>query len=177
MSCSSGALRAGPEEFEFVVEVLVAGLVPDLVLKVVHRAGGIDRGDVAALGADQVIAMATRKHEGEIGRSLMEAEPPHHSSVGESMEQAVNGGLVTLGGEPLGPFQLGQGHRTVGLEESREENLECLGTAQAALPAPIDEFSKIPCHTVSLPSICRERQEFPLFPMVGSPTREGTRES
>ena len=121
--------------------------------------------------------MGKRKKEGEIGRKSMEEETTQKTREGESREKAEKGGRVKVGGEKHGQIKIGQGHRTVGLEESREENLECLGTAQATLPAPIDEFSKIPCHTVSLPSICRERQEFPLFPMVGSPTREGTRES
>lgn len=54
----SWAGGAGAEEFEFVVEVLVAGLVADLFFEFVDGAGGLDGLDAAAAGADQVVLVA-----------------------------------------------------------------------------------------------------------------------
>ena len=93
------ALWTGAKELEFVVEVPVSGTLPDLIFQFVHRAGGIDGGDGAALGADQVIAVLAGKNEGKVGSAFVQPEATDNAGVGQAMEEPVDGGLVTLGGE------------------------------------------------------------------------------
>lgn len=52
-----GAGGAGAEEFELVVEVLVAGFLADFVFELVDGAGGFDGIDFPAAGADEVVAV------------------------------------------------------------------------------------------------------------------------
>jgi len=94
-----GALWAGAKEFKFMVEIPVSGVLPDLLFQFVHRAGGIDGGDGAALGADQVVAVLAGKNEGKVGGTLVQPEATDDASVGQAMEEPVDGGLVTLGGK------------------------------------------------------------------------------
>jgi len=173
MVCS-GAFRADAEELEFVVEVLVAGLAADFVFELVDRTGRIDWVDGAALGADQVVAMLVGEDEGKVGGPFVQAETTDHAGIGEAMKKAINGGFVALGGKGSGFLQLGQGHRLISLEQSGKKDLQSLGSSQAALAAAVEEVFKICDHTVSLPPIGRERQDFPLFPPLNEPTREGT---
>jgi hypothetical protein len=61
----------------------------------------------------------------------------------------------------------------ISLEQSGKEDLQSLGASQTALAAAVEEVFKICDHTVSLPAIGRERQDFPLFPTLDEPTRTG----
>ena len=155
-----------------MVEIPVSGVLPDLIFQFVDRAGGIDGSNCAALGADQVIAVLAGKNEGKVGGAFVQSEATDDAGVGQAMEEPVDGSLVTLGRKRARFLQSRQGHRTVCLEQGTEENLKGLGTAKAAGPAAIDEFSQICAHVVTLTPLRRERQDFPLFPVLIAGTRE-----
>ena len=116
--------------------------------------------------------MLAGKNEGKVGGAFVQSEATDDAGVGQAMEEPVDGGLVTLGRKRARFLQSRQGHRTVCLEQGTEENLKGLGTAKAAGPAAIDEFSQICAHVVTLTPLRGERQDFPLFPVLIAGTRE-----
>ncbi len=90
----SSAVGAGSEEFEFVVEVLVAGFLADFVFEVVDGAGCFDGFDFSAAGADEVVAVCSGLDEGEVGGAFVEAEAADDAVGVEALEEAVDGGFV-----------------------------------------------------------------------------------
>ena len=71
---SLSAFRADPEKFQFMVEILESGFFADFIFQLVNWAGGLNRLDAAAGGADKIIAVAAGKQQGEICGSLVKAE-------------------------------------------------------------------------------------------------------
>ena len=90
-----------------MVEIPIAGFFADLGFELVDGAGGLDRLDVAAAGANQIVAVISRNEQGEIRGALMQAEAADHAVLGEPLEQAEYGGLVALVGEALGGGEFG----------------------------------------------------------------------
>lgn len=131
MEVKLGAFWASAEKLKLVIQPFVAGFFTDLVFKVMDGAGGFDRFDCSAAGADQIIAVFPRLEEGEIGGALVEAEPAEDSVLGEALEETVYRGLVALIGETRGCGKLGEGHWSVGLDQGCQQFFQCLGAAQA----------------------------------------------
>lgn len=136
----SRAIRTDSEELKFMIEVAEPRFLPDLILKLMDRAGGGDRLDAAATGANQIIAVLSRNQQCEIGGSLMQAQAPDHTMLGESLEQAENSGLVALVGKPLGGGEFGKGHRALAFQQGAEQLLQRFGAAQSGASAAGDGF-------------------------------------
>lgn len=96
-----GAGGAGAEEFEFVVEAFVAGGFANFFFEFVDRAGGFDGVYFSAFGADEVVAVFPWFEKGEVSGALVEAEAADDAMIGESLEEAVDGGFIALVGEAL----------------------------------------------------------------------------
>jgi hypothetical protein len=101
-----------------MVEVYEAGFLADFFFEFVDRTGGIDGFDGAAVGADEVVAMLAGEEEGEVGGALVQAEAADHSFIAEALEEAEDGGLVTLLGEVSAGGEVGQSHGPVVLGEA-----------------------------------------------------------
>ena len=138
----SRALRASSEEFELVVEVFITCGELDFFFQFMHRAGGVDGLDGAAIGADEVVAVLAGDDEGEVSGALVESEAAHDALVGEPVEEAVEGGLVAKGGEAGGFGELREIHGAARIEEGAEEFLEGLGPAQSGLAAAVQGIDR-----------------------------------
>jgi hypothetical protein len=126
-----GARGAASEKFEFVVEVDKSGFLADLLFQLVDGAGGVDRFDAAAVGADEVVAVDAGDEEGEISGPFMKAEAADHAFVAETLEKAEDGGFVALLGEVTAGRELGESHGPVVVGEAGEDGFESLGAAKA----------------------------------------------
>jgi len=82
-----------------MVEIPVSGILPDLIFEFVDRAGGIDGSNCAAFNTDQVISVLAGKNKGKVGGAFVQSEATDNTGVGQAMEESVDGGFVTLGGE------------------------------------------------------------------------------
>jgi hypothetical protein len=51
------AAWAGAEEFEFMIQALVAGFFANFIFEFMNRTGSLDSFDFSAAGADEVIAV------------------------------------------------------------------------------------------------------------------------
>ena len=96
-----------------MVEVLVSGGEFDFFFKLMHGTGGVDRLDGATTGADEVIAVLAGEEEGEVGGALVEAEATQDAFISQTLEEAEDGGFVTLVREPWRVSKLGECHGAV----------------------------------------------------------------
>jgi len=135
---SSGAGRAGTEEFEFVIEIFEASFLTDLVLKFVDGAGCFDGFDQSTLSADEVILVPTWSKKREVGGALVKAETADDAFFREALEKAEDGGLVALLGKTCGACEFAEGHGAFGFEEGGKKLLKGLGAPHAEFAATID---------------------------------------
>ncbi|MFT6595712.1 MAG: hypothetical protein ACJAT3_001689 [Akkermansiaceae bacterium] len=136
----SGAFRAAAEEFEFVVEVDEAGFLANFFFEFMDRAGGIDGFDAVAVGADEVVAVLPRNQEGKIGGAFVETEAADHSFVAEALEEAEDGGFVTLMGEVAAGGEFGESHGPIVVGEAGEDGFERLGATESGRAGFLEEI-------------------------------------
>jgi hypothetical protein len=106
----------------------------------VDRAGCLDGFDQSALGADEIILVATRDEQGEVGRPFVQAETADDAFFREALKQAEDGGLVALLGQSLGFGELSKRHRSFGLKQGGNELFESFRSPHAEFPAAINGF-------------------------------------
>ena len=114
-----------------MVEILEAGFLADLFLELMDGAGGGDGFDAAAVGADEVVAMDSGDEEGEVGCALVEAEAADHSFISEALEEAEDGGFITLLGHVPTGDEVVEGFRVIALGEAGEDGFERFGAAES----------------------------------------------
>ena len=79
---------------QFVIKVAVAGFFTNFIFQLMDRAGGLDRLDASATGADEIVAVAAWNEQREISGALMKAQPPHVYAPGTKYRAVT----VTLNG-------------------------------------------------------------------------------
>lgn len=84
------------------MEVLVAGFFSYFFFQLVNMAGGLNRLNTSAFGANQVVLLATGvislnggPKEDKVGRAFVKAESANHSFFGQALEQTEHGCLIT----------------------------------------------------------------------------------
>ncbi len=110
-----------------MVEIDEAGFLADFFFEFMDRAGGVDRFDTSAVSADEVVAMLAGNEEGEVGGAFVEAKAADHAFVAEALEEAKDGGFITLLGEVAAGGEVGKSHGPVVVGEAGEDGFECLG--------------------------------------------------
>ena len=122
-----------------MVEVNKAGFLADFLFKFMDGAGGVDGLDGAAIGADEVVAMLPGEEESEVGGALVKTEAADHSFFAETLNEAEDGGFVTLLGEVSAGGQIGQGHGPVVVGKTGEDGFEGFCFSQAGGSGFCDE--------------------------------------
>lgn len=113
-----------------MVEALVAGFFTDFVFEFVNGAGGLDRFDFSAAGADEVVAVLSGLEQGEVGGAFVETEAADDAVLGEALEQTVDGGFVAEAGQALGAAELSQGHGPWIFDQCGEQFFQSFGATK-----------------------------------------------
>lgn len=135
----SRAFRADAEKLEFVIEVAESGFFADFVFEFVDRAGGFDRFDRAARGADQIVAMFAGDLQSEVGSAFVKAEAAHDAVSGKALQQAKNRGLVALRTQARRSSEFGQCHWTTTFQQRADKFLKRLSASQSCFAALCDD--------------------------------------
>jgi hypothetical protein len=152
-----------------VVEVLEAGLIADFLLKGMDRAGGVDWRDRPTIGADEIVPVLSGDDEGEVSCAFVEAEAADEAVIGETVQKAIDGGLVTLGGKTRRIGQLGEHHGSVALKEGGEQFFQGTSAPEAGFAAALkglgEGVAHLPDDTLTCPSVAVISCIFGNFPL------------
>lgn len=128
------ALRAQAVELQLVVEFFKAGLLLDLFLQGLHRAGDVQPLNAAALRADEVVVVAAWEQQGVVGAAVMQSQTADEAQLLKLDEHAVHGRLVGTAGQIGGFGDVCQSQRLVRVHQDGEDILQSLGAPKARLP-------------------------------------------
>lgn len=113
-----------------MVEIFVAGFFADFPFQLMDGAGGLNGLNAATLGADQVVLVASRYQQGEIGGALVKTKPADDANDRQSLQQTKHRGFVALVAQAFGMRKFTQSHGSLRIGKCDEKLFKGFGPTQ-----------------------------------------------